>query len=207
MTDAPPPLPAPARPVSRWDLPPLRYLIVALILLVLLAVGVAALTSPWFAFTELRSAAAAQDRDALAELVDTDSVRGDLYPQLDARLPADPPPERPQAAAASPAEPRPRWLPDFVPWPLRPPSVTEALRPITRPVERPVRIRRAIDETLTPDALARLSTGEARVRDWGLRRFRVTVATSEGETTWSFRRTGLFDWRLVSLTLPPEGEG
>lgn len=211
MTDlAPPEIPPsarpPDRPVSRWDLPPVRYIVLGVILLALVATGLASLASPWFAFTELRSAAVAQDRDALAELIDTDAVRGDLYPQLDARLPVDPPPEQPRAAPAAP-EPRPRWLPSFVPWPLSPPSVEEVLRPITRPVERPVRIRRAIDATLTPESLARLSTGDARVRDFGLRRFRVAVEMGESETIWSFRRTGVFDWRLVGITLPAEGAG
>lgn len=194
--------PSPSPPAaSRWDLPPLRWAVLGLILLALLLAGGASLVSPWFAFTSLRSAAAAGDADALAELIDADAVRAGLYPQVDARLPLDPP----QATRPAP-EPRPRWLPDFVPWPLTAP-VEDALRPVTRPVERPLRIRRRIDELTTPRSLAGLTQGEAHVRDWALRRFRVAVRGSAGETVLSFHRTGPFDWRLVNITLPAPGAG
>ncbi len=195
-----PPLPSrlEGRPGFRW--PPLAYAVLALVLAAGLLTAGAAYVSPWFAFQAMRSAASAGDVQGLAEVVDVGAVRASLTPQVDAYLPEDPPP----AEQATPStQPRPRWWPDFVPWPLVQPPTSGPLERFTRPVTRPLRIRREIDRLTTPQSLSRLAAGRAHVRDWGLRRFRVSTVDQGRETVWTLRRRGWFDWDVVHLGLPP----
>jgi hypothetical protein len=147
----------------------------------LLMIGVAMfamafLTAPWFAFRALREAAQAGDRQALAELVDYPAVRASLKPQL-----------TPAAAPAPPADP---WR-----------DPVGAIRRMIEPM-RPV--PPAVDRHMTPEGLYALtadaSGGPALpgLDYWGPRRVRFEV---DGATL-TFRRRGLFTWKLTHVGLP-----
>lgn len=189
-----------ARSRAGWQshLPPAPYAVLALILAAGLLTAGAAYVSPWFAFHAMRSAASAGDVQGLAEVVDFGAVRASLTPQVDAYLPEEPPTEQ----ASTTTQPRPRWWPDFVPWPLVQTPSSGPLERFTRPVTRPLRVRREIDRLTTPQSLSRLAAGRAHVRDWGLRRFRISTVDQGRETVWTLRRRGWFDWDVTHLGLP-----
>lgn len=152
--------------------------------------ALAFLTAPWFAFRALREAAAAQDAQALAELVDYPAVRASLRPQLTPTADPGPPPD---------------------PWrdPLG--ALKRAIDPI-RPAPP------AVDRHLTPQGLHALTMAapaspaapEARppfpsLDYWGFRRVRFAVHPKDAparEVTLTFQRRGLFTWKLTHVDLP-----
>lgn len=166
-----------------------------------LAVIVAAVSffaAPAVAFFAIRSAAEANDVQALSRLIDFGAVRQALRPQLAGR---------PEAL-----EPAPSFLDDPVGAVRR---QFENARPTPGPQP---------DAYLTPAAIAGLMRGEGRYAAtrqvqpapedvgpapwpspvyWGVNRVRMAVADEGGSRTiFTFERTGPFEWRLTHLGLP-----
>jgi hypothetical protein len=152
--------------------------------------AVAFLTAPWFAFRALREAAATQDAQALAELVDYPAVRASLKPQV--------------TEAASPGPPPDLWRDPIA-------ALKRAIEPI-RPAPP------AVDRHLTPQGLHALtlaSPGAPPAPDarppfpsldyWGFRRVRFAVHPKDAPAravTLTFQRRGLFTWKLAHVDLP-----
>lgn len=170
-----------------------------LIGLIVLVAVVSFFAAPYVGFFGIRSAADAGDQAGLEKLIDYAAVRRSLAPQLAGR-----------AEATAPA---PGFLED-------------PIGAVVRGLERPVPDRAAeVDSYLTPVALAALTRGEGRFaaqrsaspapagaseggswptpRHWGVDRARMTVEDEGGsETTFTFERRGLYQWRLVHVGLP-----
>jgi hypothetical protein len=161
--------------------------------LLLIAVGLFALAflaAPWFAFRALREAAAAEDAQALAELVDYRAVRASLKPQL--------------TEVAAPVAPPDPWR-----------DPIGALKRVIEPLQP---APPAIDRHLTPDglhALTMAAPGSAPAPSarppfpvldyWGFRRVRFAVhpkGAPAREVTLTFQRRGLFTWKLTHVDLP-----
>lgn len=170
--------PAPPRPR-----PPAALIV---ILAAALLFGAAFASAPWFAFRALRDAALNADQAALSELVDFNAVRADLRTRL-----ADEP-------APSNA---PMWQDPMG-------ALRRAIEPL-RPAP-PI-----VDRYLSPEGLADLTRGYTpgqapadaraplpRYRYWDLRRARLAVPGSGGDTVFTFRRERLFGWRLVAIAPP-----
>ncbi|WP_296816816.1 DUF2939 domain-containing protein [Brevundimonas sp.] len=159
--------------------------------------------APGWAFFSLRSAAITGDVPGLAELVDYGAVRSSLRPQLT---------DDPQADA-----PAPSFIED---------PIGAIRRRLGDSAPAP-----DIDAYLTPQALAALTFGEGRyasersrpgspppaadpygqpwprVLHWSPDRARFGVRDDGGsETVFTFRREGLFGWKLSHIGLP-EGNG
>jgi len=155
---------------------------------------IAFVVAPLFAFHSVRSAAQFGDVQALNEAVDFDAVRQSLRVQI-----------RPASVEREP-----------------PTSVfLDPLAALRRAWE-PVTAQSDVNAYLSADVLAALMNGREataavpppeglfggpfpRVRYWGFDRTRLGVAdpTSRGrETVFTFRRRGLFEWRLVGVLLP-----
>lgn len=153
------------------------------------------LAAPWFAFRALREAAAAQDVQALAELVDYPAVRASLKPQLTEAATPGPPPD---------------------PWRDPVGALKRAIDPI-RPAPP------AVDRHLTAQGLHALTLaspgaapdGEARppfpaLDYWGFRRVRFAIhprGAPAREVTFTFQRRGLFTWKLTHVELPAGATG
>jgi len=160
----------------------------------LIGFGLVFLAAPWFAFRALRSAAQANDIQAMGELIDYGAVRENLNGQMD-----------PQAATPPP---------DLWHDPIG--AVRHALRPM-----QPAR---DTDSYLTPQSIAALAAGQtgpnpasplSRLSDlipgaqgrsiqyWDPNRFRVRVTNTDGEQTlFSFERHRLLEWKLAQIHLP-----
>ena len=172
----------------------MRRPILTIFLIGVLAFGAVFLAAPWFAFRALRSAAKANDIQAMAELIDFNAVRQNLNGQTN-----------PEAAAPAP---------DLWHDPIG----------AVRHVFQPMQPTADTDAYLTPQSIADLSAGEtganpsapsSRLSDlvpgaqgrsinyWDPNRFRVQVTNQDGRTTlFSFERRGLLDWKLVQMRLP-----
>jgi len=159
-----------------------------------LAFGAVFLAAPWFAFRALRSAAKANDIQAMAELIDFNAVRQNLNGQVD-----------PEAAAPAP---------DLWHDPIG--AMRHALQPLQP--------QHDMDSYLTPQSISGLAAGEtgadpasptSRLSDlvpgaqgrsiqyWDPNRFRVQVTNNDGgRTLFTFERRGLLDWKLVQIHLP-----
>lgn len=164
--------------------------------------------APGWAFFSLRSAAITGDVPGLAELVDYGAVRASLRPQLS---------DDPQAD-----QPAPSFIQD---------PIGAIRRRLNEAAPAP-----DVDAYLTPQAIAGLTYGEGRwasersrpgapaietdpyarpwprVLHWSPDRARFGVSDDGGsETVFTFRREGLFGWKLSHIGLPeggsPQGAG
>ena len=168
--------------------------ILTIFLIGVVAFGAVFLAAPWFAFRALRSAAKANDIQAMAELIDFNAVRQNLNGQVNLE-------------AAAPA-------PDIWHDPIG----------AVRHVFQPMQSQPDTDAYLTPQSISNLSAGETgsnpgaptsqlsdlvpgaqgrSIEYWDPNRFRVQVTNQDGRRTlFSFERRGLLDWKLVQLRLP-----
>lgn len=173
-------------------------------LLALVVVGglAAFVLAPGWAFFSLRSAAITGDVPGLADLVDYGAVRTSLRPQMT---------DDPQAD-----EPPPSFIQD---------PIGAIRRRLGEAAPQP-----DVDGYLTPQALAALTFGEGRyasersrpgspppqddpygqpwprVLHWSPDRARFGIRDEGGsETVFTFRRQGLFTWRLNHIGLPDGG--
>lgn len=173
-----------------------------LILLVIALAVIAFFAAPGVAFFALRSAAEANDAAGLSRLVDYGALRQSLRPQL----------------AGNPAAiaPAPSFLED-------------PIGAVRRQLEQAAPAPNApdVDTYLTPAALAALTRGEGRYAAlrtgdtapspeatnaggpmprpvyWGMSRARMSVTDEGGSVTvFTFERTGLYEWKLVHVSLP-----
>jgi len=165
-------------------------------------------SAPYFAFRALRAAAAAEDVQATAELVDFPAVRKSLTGQL-------------TPALATAAEPPSIWQD-----PLG--ALKRAIEPLAPPEPK-------VDRYLTLPGLSALTRGyrpgsappaakgvqplDVKVKAalkgpwptvpyWGMNRARIAVKRPGQEdrvTVFTFERRALFTWKLVHVQLP-EGE-
>ncbi|MFN3536815.1 MAG: DUF2939 domain-containing protein [Brevundimonas sp.] len=180
----------------------MRRILLNLFVAAIIVAVLAFFAAPGVAFFALRSAAQSGDVHGLQTLVDFDSVRRSLRPQL-----AD------QPGAQVPA-------PAFLEDPIA--AVRRQLEDASRPAPD-------VDAWLTPAALAGLTRGEGRYasersrtgavpppeqaeapwprpRYWGVNRARMAVADEGGsETIFTFERTGAYRWVLVHIGLPDGG--
>ncbi len=166
-----------------------------LVLLVLLGVGVAYLAAPVFAFRAIRSAAQHKDIQALAELIDYDSVRTGLRYQV---RPTSVERKPPASILADPFG-----------------AMRRALEPAITPQDD-------VNSYLTPEALANLTDGKPpatpvmpsgeepkfqppRLIYWGTDRYRFAVkdpADGTRRTVFTFKRRTWFDWSLTAIEIP-----
>ncbi len=211
---------APAAPRSyAWDEPRSRRprrdsgggfggFVTNLLALVVVGALVAFVLAPGWAFFSLRSAAITGDVPGLAELVDYGAVRTSLRPQLTDDPQADQP------------------APSFIQDPIG--AIRHRLGEAGPAPD--------VDGYLTPQALAALTFGEGRYASersrpgspppeadpyaqpwprllhWSPDRARFAIRDDGGsETVFTFRREGVFNWRLNHIGLPeggaPEGAG
>ncbi len=166
-----------------------------LVLIVLLCALAAFCAAPWLTFRALRSAAQADDFQALGELIDYDAVRQGLRRQAELKTAPGPDfwhdPMGAMRHAAQPLAPQPDL--DRLTAPQALTALTDGV-----PGKHP-------DNALT--RLADLLPGpHGRViRYWDPSRCRIAVKTGDGrEALFSFERKGLYSWKLVQL-LPPAG--
>jgi hypothetical protein len=169
---------------------------VALLLVVLLALGAYVAAGPWLTVRAIRHALQAQDASALAEQVDFASVRTSLKAQMEDRL----------ARATGP-----RWQSNLL---------GEAGLTLAHGV-----LETAVDAMVTPSGLAALMEGravwkrlrggfpspapeteplhDARYRYESLSTFTATIRDADGApTVFVLRRNGL-RWKLADIRLPP----
>ncbi len=164
-----------------------------LFLVVVLALGYFVL-APWFAFRSMRDAARTDDVPALAHLVDYDSVRQSLGPQLEGR----PPPQEAPAPSV--------WRDPIG-------AFKHAFK--TTPPPSP-----QVERYLTSKALAALADGRPvaaalpvhepfpMIAFWGPDRCRITVADPEApsrHTEFTFERRGIVTWKLTRIVMPGSG--
>lgn len=171
---------------------------------IVILIGVALINffvAPGVAFFALRSAAESNDAAGLARLVDYTAVRQSLRPQLDGN-----------PAALAPA-------PSFMEDPIG--AVRRQIEQATAPQAPDV------EAYLTPAALAGLTRGEGRYASqrgsgplpspdatttggplprpvyWSVNRARMAVTDDGGSrTVFTFERRGLYEWKLVHISLP-----
>lgn len=154
--------------------------------------ALAFLAAPWFAFRALRADARDQDVQGLTQVVDFPAVRASLRPQVRELTHAAPPPSI---------------------WTDPVGAVRQALEPIDPAPP-------AIDRYLTPAALYALTLGHPppapgapaptlerppwpALRFWDPSHVRFAVqGPSSSPTVFTFRRRGLFTWRLTHIRLP-----
>ena len=199
---------APIQPRAyAWDRPRSRRrdgggfgaLVTNLLALVVVGALAAFVLAPGWAFFSLRSAAITGDVPGLADLVDYGAVRTSLRPQLT---------DDPQAD-----QPAPSFIQD---------PIGAIRRRLGEAAPAP-----DVDAYLTPQALGALTFGEGRyasersrpgslppqddpygrpwprVLHWSPDRARFGVRDEGGsETVFTFRREGLFTWRLNHIGLP-----
>lgn len=187
--DRKPPDGAPSAITGRGSRPSLFHL--GLVAAACFALAFAA--APWFAFRALRGAAEAHDVQALGELVDYGAVRTALRAQI-----------RPTPQAQLPA-----------------PSIWEdPLGAMRRAVQAPIlqpQVR--VDNYLGPVQIARMAKGRPPMRAggepgpypfpkivyWDPNRCRIAVhdpTDAARRNVFTFKRLGLFEWKLVQIRLP-----
>lgn len=178
-----------------------------LVLVLLLAAGVAFVAAPWFAFRALKAGARDGDVQVLAEIVDYPSVKASLKAQLsDAPAPAAP-------AASVWTDPLGALKRAIEPLTPPPPAVdryvsTEGLHALTRgyapgkaPAEPPP------PQDLKGQAEAVLHQSWPRTQFWDPNRTRLAVSPAdnpERQTVFTFKRKGWFEWKLVDIRLPED---
>jgi hypothetical protein len=152
--------------------------------------------APWFAFRALHAAAAANDVQAMAELIDFNAVRTSLEAQVN-------------PASAAPA-------PDFWHDPIG--AMRHALQPLSPQHDN--------NAFLTPQAINTITTGSGppkttpgtfadtvadlipgahgrSIQYWGPNRCRIAVRHDDGrEAVLTFERRGWVAWKLVQIRLP-----
>ena len=169
--------------------------------LVLVAIALAVVSffaAPAVAFFGIRSAAQSDDVAGLQRLVDFDSVRASLRPQLS---------NRPEALTPPPS------------------FMNDPIGAFRRQFEETVAPQGPDpDAYLTPDAIDGLTRGEGRYaavvstatmeadiepppwptpRYWGVNLARLAVTDEGGsDTVFTFARKGPFEWKLVHIGLP-----
>jgi hypothetical protein len=187
--------------------------------LLIIVAGAAALFyfAPVLAFYDIRSSCRSQDVEALAQLVDYDSVRASLRLQLDAGQQgvAAPPP----SAINDPVGATGAALKNVAN------SVGKAFSDMIHPDQaKPAPPVIDANSYLTPRALLALTYGLAldantadpaqydgkppapHVAFFSLEHTRLTVTDAmRGATTFTFERQGLTHWRLVHIGLPTPG--
>lgn len=187
------------------------------LLLVIVVAGCAGLfyAAPIISFADVRSSCQSQDIDALAKLIDFDTVRVSLKAQLD-------------AGDKGLAAPAPSALNDPVgatgsAFKNVADSVGKAISDMVNPnaVKTPAKPVIDVNSYLTPKAILGLTYGEAKdanrfepstfegkppspkVAFFSLERARLTVTDeAHGTTTFTFERHGLTHWELVHIGLP-----
>lgn len=187
----------------------MRFDLFKIVVTAALIFALAFASAPYFAFRALRAAAAAEDVQATAELVDFPAVRKSLTGQL-----------APDAATTG-AEPPSIWQD-----PLG--ALKRAIEPLAPPEPK-------VDRYLTLPGLSALTRGyrpgsappaakgvqrlDVKVKAalkgpwptvpyWGMNRARIAVKRPGQEdrvTVFTFERRALFTWKLVHVQLP-EGE-
>ncbi len=173
--------------------------------------------SPTIAFYDIRSACKSNDIEALAKLIDFDSVRASLKTQLDAGPGGVGAP--PKSALSDPVGATGDVLKDIGN------SIGNAVNNLVNPsAPKPSSIVPPDPNTfLAPQALLALTYGYgldspkttsdelgkpplARIAFFSLDRTRLTVKDPDrGTTTFTFERRGLWTWVLVHVGLPKPG--
>ena len=175
--------------------------------------------SPTIAFYDIRSACKSNDVEALAKLIDFDSVRASLKTQLDAGPGGVAAP--PKDALNDPVGATGDALKDLGN------SIGNAVNNLVNPkAPKPSTIVPPDPSAfLSPQALLALTYGYgkdapkttaddlgkppmAQISFFSLDRTRLTVTDpARGETTFTFERRGLTTWVLVHIGLPTPGNG
>lgn len=185
----------------------MRMSLFKVVVLLLALFGLAFATAPFFAFRALKAATAAEDVQAVGELVDYPALRKSLTSQLVDTGPAT-------------AETPSIWQD-----PLG--ALKNALKPLAPPPPK-------VDAYMTLDGLSALCRGYqpghappapkppttmggmakaivtaplAKPSYWGPNRTRLTVTrpgNKAKKTTLIFERKSLFGWKLVAVQLPPD---
>ncbi|MDQ0462423.1 hypothetical protein QO010_000171 [Caulobacter ginsengisoli] len=169
--------------------------------------GITFAVAPFFAFRALKAATAAEDVQAVSELVDYAALRKSLTSQL-----VDTAPKTGEAPSIwqDPIGALKNAL-----QPLAPPEpkvdaymTLDGLSALTRgyqpghapPAAKP-------DKTMSGQARAIVKDPWARPSYWGPNRTRLTVSRpgqKSKKTTLIFERKGWFTWKLVAVQLPPD---
>lgn len=148
-----------------------------LILLALIAAGVAYAGSPWWAFHQLGEAARAGDQDQLEALIDYPAVREGMRHEVD-----------------SGATQLSRTMAGVGFAPVQAVGKLGAMHG-----------DRKIKKLIAPERLADLTEGDASYAYLTPDRMRVSVTrNSRGPAGFVLERRGLFAWKLVKLELPGE---
>ncbi len=185
----------------------MRMSLFKVVVLLLALFGLAFATAPFFAFRALKAATAAEDAQAVGELVDYPALRKSLTAQL-----VD-------------AGPQTGETPSIWQDPIG--ALKNALKPLAPAAPK-------VDAYMTLDGLSALSRGYqpghappapkpaktiggmahdivttplARPSYWGPNRTRLTVSRpgqTAKKTTLTFERKTLFGWKLVAVQLPPD---
>ncbi|CAN5146588.1 DUF2939 domain-containing protein [soil metagenome] len=188
-----------ARKASGRGGPSFKSLILNLISVAVVVSVVSFFLAPAVAFFGIRAAAEAGDVAGLAKLIDYDAVRASLRPQLSGR--------------AEPLTPPPSILQDPVGAIRR--QFDQAVAP--RAPDAP-----AADTYLSPAALSALTRGAGRSAPeiggadqtdrlpvpayWSVNRARLAVGDGAGgRTIFTFERRGPYEWKLVHVGLPQDG--
>ncbi len=194
-----------------------RILALIVAIVVLVAAGLFYL-SPTIAFYDIRSACKSNDIEALAKLIDYDSVRASLKAQLDAgKGPVAAPPVN---AMNDPIGATGDALKNIGQ------SIGNAVNDIVNPSQKPVPILPINpNDFLTPKAMLNLTYGlgkdsikadpadvakppSPKMAFFSVDRARLTVSDPDhGTTTFTIERRGLTHWTLVHIGLPTPDDG
>ena len=194
-----------------------RILALIVAIVVLVAAGLFYL-SPTIAFYDIRSACKSNDIEALAKLIDYDSVRASLKAQLDAgKGPVAAPPVN---AMNDPIGATGDALKNIGQ------SIGNAVNDIVNPSQKPVPILPINpNDFLTPKAMLNLTYGlgkdsikadpadvakppSPKMAFFSVDRARLTVDDPDhGTTTFTIERRGLTHWTLVHIGLPTPDDG
>jgi hypothetical protein len=185
----------------------MRMSLFKVVVLLLALAGLAFATAPFFAFRALKAATAAEDVQAVGELVDYPALRKSLTDQL------------------TNDAPRTAETPNVWQDPIG--ALKNALKPLAPPPPK-------VDAYMTLDGLSALCRGYqpghapappktpttmggtakaivtgpmAKPTYWGPNRTRLTVSRPgqpSKKTTLIFERKTLFGWKLVAVQLPPD---
>ena len=194
-----------------------RILALIVAIVVLVAAGLFYL-SPTIAFYDIRSACKSNDIEALAKLIDYDSVRASLKAQLDAgKGPVAAPPVN---AMNDPIGATGDALKSIGQ------SIGNAVTDLVNPSQKPVPILPINpNDFLTPKAMLNLTYGlgkdsikadpadvakppSPKMAFFSVDRARLTVDDPDhGTTTFTIERRGLTHWTLVHIGLPTPDDG
>ena len=187
---------------SRHD-PSFKRLILNLIVVGIVVAAVSFFIAPAVVFIGIRAAAEAGDLAGLSKLIDYDAVRASLRPQLSGRAePLTPPPSIMQDPIGAIRRQFEQATPQFTP--AAPP----------------------VDAWLAPGPLLALTSGSGRdaltagtnravepahnwprPTYWSVNRVRLSIADDiHPPTVFTFERRGPYEWKLVHIGLPHEGQ-